>query len=155
MELDDLTQLTDGGDLLADITAALCARLSGGVLFTRVGASLLVSMNPYAPATLGAGGPPLFSAAALAHFRCALPGFQAPHLFDVAARVRAGLAAGVRQAVLCSGESGSGKTECARVLLGALAAAGSPACARLLTSNLLLEAFGNAATAKNDNSSRL
>ena len=59
----------------------------------------------------------------------------------MAAHVRAGLAAGPSpQAVLVSGESGSGKTEAVRVLLGCLAGA-SPVATRLLNANLVLEAL--------------
>ncbi|KAG8200588.1 hypothetical protein JTE90_000658 [Oedothorax gibbosus] len=64
------------------------------------------------------------------------------------------------QCILISGESGSGKTEASKKLLQYLAAASHHAPSvenvkdRLLLSNPILEAFGNAKTNRNDNSSR-
>ncbi|PRD33328.1 UNVERIFIED_CONTAM: Unconventional myosin-Ic [Trichonephila clavipes] len=64
------------------------------------------------------------------------------------------------QCILISGESGSGKTEASKKLLQYLAAASHHAPSvenvkdKLLLSNPILEAFGNAKTNKNDNSSR-
>jgi myosin-5 len=62
-----------------------------------------------------------------------------------------------------SGESGAGKTETVKLLMSHLAEIGlppaassemSPVVRRVLDSNPLLEAFGNAKTSRNDNSSR-
>ncbi|XP_054157929.1 unconventional myosin-Ic-like [Oppia nitens] len=64
------------------------------------------------------------------------------------------------QCILISGESGSGKTEASKKILQFLAAAShhNPTVEsvkdRLLLSNPVLEAFGNAKTNRNDNSSR-
>ena len=59
--------------------------------------------------------------------------------------------------VLIMGESGSGKTEntkkCIQYLVDA-AAPGSSFEARILSTNPILEAFGNSKTCRNDNSSR-
>jgi myosin-5 len=67
-----------------------------------------------------------------------------------------------RQTVIISGESGAGKTESTKLILTYLVAAacsadGASSAAlreRVLSANPLLEAFGNAKTLKNDNSSR-
>jgi myosin heavy subunit len=146
--MNDLTELPDE-ERLAE---TLSQRLTAGTIYTRAGPSLLISVNPYGPARLGPF--PLYSKEVASLYRGGLPGFQPPHLFDVAERVRENLAtSSTPQAILVSGESGSGKTEAIRVLLSSLAGS-SPVASRLLASNLLLEAFGNAQTAKNANSSR-
>jgi myosin-5 len=92
-----------------------------------------------------------------------------PHIFAVADRAyRSMRHYGLSQAVLISGESGSGKTESAKIVMSYLAWAGSPThgspthgdsaaaslASRVLQCNPLLEAFGNARTLRNDNSSR-
>lgn len=55
-----------------------------------------------------------------------------------------------------SGESGSGKTETAKIAMQFLAAIGGASGIehKVLQSNTILEAFGNAKTSRNDNSSR-
>ena len=64
------------------------------------------------------------------------------------------------QSMLVSGESGAGKTETVKIVMEYLAAAtpgrdgAHRAAEQVLASNPLLEAFGNAQTLRNDNSSR-
>ncbi|CAE8602562.1 unnamed protein product [Polarella glacialis] len=62
------------------------------------------------------------------------------------------------QAILVSGESGAGKTETVKILMGHLARIASSDDSshikRIVESNPLLESFGNAQTVRNDNSSR-
>ncbi|KAL1512290.1 hypothetical protein AB1Y20_005552 [Prymnesium parvum] len=98
-----------------------------------------------------------------------------PHVFGVASGAFKGLIAGQNQCILVTGESGAGKTEsCRRVLqyLASASAAGesadidgqaalhvelqAAACRRRGRgeTNCVLEAFGNARTVMNDNSSR-
>jgi myosin heavy subunit len=67
----------------------------------------------------------------------------------------------VNQAVIITGESGSGKTEAAKKILHYIAAVSKGESSAVnhvkdivLATSPLLEAFGNAKTLKNDNSSR-
>lgn len=98
-----------------------------------------------------------------------------PHVYETSSLAYRGLALeGDDQSILVSGESGAGKTETVKILLSDLASIQqgksmnasekqsqsqqqqhkSPIVQRVLDSNPLLEAFGNAKTARNDNSSR-
>ena len=63
------------------------------------------------------------------------------------------------ECILISGESGAGKTEASKYILEFIAATSPSESMSLIKSNLLrsnfvLEAFGNAKTIRNDNSSR-
>jgi len=88
-----------------------------------------------------------------------------PHVYEASSLAYRGLAVeGEDQSILVSGESGAGKTETVKIMLDDLASVQrspddgdqkqSPIVQRVLDSNPLLEAFGNAKTARNDNSSR-
>jgi myosin V len=90
-----------------------------------------------------------------------------PHVYEVSGLCYRGLAVdGRNQSILVSGESGAGKTETVKICMnhmaslqrGPVKATGqtyeSPVVKRIVDSNPLLEAFGNAKTRRNDNSSR-
>jgi myosin-5 len=88
-----------------------------------------------------------------------------PHIYEVSSLCYKGLAVGKKnQSILVSGESGAGKTETVKICMNHIATvqqdpnekseAMSPVVQRILDSNPLLEAFGNAKTRRNDNSSR-
>eukprot|EP00751_Fragilariopsis_kerguelensis_P003632 CAMPEP_0170814840 /NCGR_PEP_ID=MMETSP0733-20121128/37986_1 /TAXON_ID=186038 /ORGANISM="Fragilariopsis kerguelensis, Strain L26-C5" /LENGTH=1580 /DNA_ID=CAMNT_0011173051 /DNA_START=245 /DNA_END=4987 /DNA_ORIENTATION=+ len=91
-----------------------------------------------------------------------------PHVFAVADRsYRQMMAEGRKsQAILISGESGAGKTETTKIVMSYLTNLGAmgtneekkdgelSVMERVLQSNPVLEAFGNARTLRNDNSSR-
>jgi myosin-5 len=91
-----------------------------------------------------------------------------PHVYEVSSLSFSGLAFGGQdQSILVSGESGAGKTETVKIAMNHIASvqrgkttasdSGSfsdPVVNRVLESNPLLEAFGNAKTRRNDNSSR-
>jgi len=91
-----------------------------------------------------------------------------PHVYEISSLCYKGLAFGDSdQSILVSGESGAGKTETVKICMNHIAsvqrgkvAEGSgeafsdPVVNRVLESGPLLEAFGNAKTRRNDNSSR-
>ena len=89
-----------------------------------------------------------------------------PHVYETSALSYKGLAVdNMNQSILVSGESGAGKTETVKICMNHIAAvqrgpsSGKAAkenmvVKRVVESNPLLEAFGNAKTRRNDNSSR-
>ncbi|CBZ56289.1 Myosin, related [Neospora caninum Liverpool] len=85
-----------------------------------------------------------------------------PHVFASSSAAYEGMCNEKQsQTILISGESGAGKTESTKFVMKFLACAGSDDLerrsqveAQVLESNPLLEAFGNARTLRNDNSSR-
>jgi myosin V len=89
-----------------------------------------------------------------------------PHVYEVSSLSYKGLAFGGNdQSILVSGESGAGKTETVKIAMNHIASvqkgpAGKsgadldPVVQKVVESNPLLEAFGNAKTRRNDNSSR-
>ena len=94
-----------------------------------------------------------------------------PHVYEVSALAYKGLTMGEDhedQSILVSGESGAGKTETVKICLNHIASVQrgqvppgyygdsdyDPIVQRVVQSNPLLEAFGNAKTRRNDNSSR-
>jgi len=88
-----------------------------------------------------------------------------PHVYETSALAYKGLAFdGNDQSILVSGESGAGKTETVKICMNHMASCQqgakvsssemSPVVQRIIESNPLLEAFGNAKTTRNDNSSR-
>ena len=92
---------------------------------------------------------------------------QAPHLFAIAEEAFTEMVREVRnQTIVVSGESGAGKTVSAKYIMRYFATRGSPSQAKsrvdaiseteeqILATNPVMEAFGNAKTTRNDNSSR-
>eukprot|EP00924_Labyrinthula_sp_SR-Ha-C_P013543 augustus_masked-scaffold_5-processed-gene-6.34-mRNA-1 protein AED:0.10 eAED:0.10 QI:0/-1/0/1/-1/1/1/0/1165 len=92
-----------------------------------------------------------------------------PHVYQIANNAYRGLLDSEQdQSILISGESGAGKTESTKHVMNFLATVSSPGsdltsgtttekgtiAERVLGSNIILEAFGNARTTRNDNSSR-
>jgi len=88
-----------------------------------------------------------------------------PHIYEVSSLCYKGLALNkMDQSILVSGESGAGKSETVKICMNHIATVQqdpnekmdgmTPVVKRILDSNPLLEAFGNAKTRRNDNSSR-
>ncbi|XP_039137521.1 myosin-1-like isoform X1 [Dioscorea cayenensis subsp. rotundata] len=82
---------------------------------------------------------------------------DSPHVYAIAdTAIREMIRDEVNQSIIISGESGAGKTETAKIAMQYLAAlgGGSGIEYEILETNPILEAFGNAKTSRNDNSSR-
>eukprot|EP00924_Labyrinthula_sp_SR-Ha-C_P000553 maker-scaffold_27-snap-gene-2.56-mRNA-1 protein AED:0.17 eAED:0.17 QI:0/0/0/1/1/1/2/0/1327 len=149
---DDLVMLDPVNE--AFIINNLARRYEKKQIYTWVGAakSVLVSVNPYQNL-------PLYGDDQIDLHRNK-PADQpiGPHVFEVANESYDSMAFDRRnQSILISGESGAGKTEATKQCLKYLAAvAGSDSNVeeKILVANPLLEAFGNAKTIRNINSSR-
>ncbi|KAG6601064.1 Myosin-1, partial [Cucurbita argyrosperma subsp. sororia] len=82
---------------------------------------------------------------------------ESPHVYAITdTAIREMIRDEVNQSIIISGESGAGKTETAKIAMQYLAAlgGGSGIEYEILKTNPILEAFGNAKTLRNDNSSR-
>ncbi|GJD07905.1 Myosin-J heavy chain protein [Galdieria sulphuraria] len=169
---DDLEDFDDAVELRslheAPILDLLRRRYTSEKIYTCVGGeALLVSINPYCPI------PGLFNESTMERiFSNQLLGcsFQ-PHIFSMAdAAYRNMLKSKTPQSLIISGESGAGKTEACKFILKYLVFLNdrersySSTCSmcklsriiseKLLHANPVLEAFGNARTSLNSNSSR-
>ncbi|XP_071519306.1 unconventional myosin-Ia isoform X2 [Panulirus ornatus] len=118
-------------------------------IYTYVGTGL-VSLNPYRRLAL-------YTPDVIHAYRSSCVFHLPPHIYAVADAAHRGVwERNSDQVVVVTGESGAGKTEAAKLVLQYVAGvtAAHPASHRLLQSNPVLEAFGNARTRRNDNSSR-
>ncbi|TKY74852.1 Myosin-15 protein [Spatholobus suberectus] len=124
-------------------------------IYTYTG-SILIAVNPFTKL------PHLYNIHMMEQYKGAPFGELCPHVFAVAdASYRAMMNGGQSQSILVSGESGAGKTETTKLIMQYLTFVGGRAAGddrtveqQVLESNPLLEAFGNARTVRNDNSSR-
>ncbi|KAF3653588.1 Myosin-14 [Capsicum annuum] len=124
-------------------------------IYTYTG-NILIAVNPFRRL------PHLYDNHMMAQYKGAAFGELSPHPFAVAdVAYRLMIDEGVSQSILVSGESGAGKTESTKQLMRYLAYMGGRAAAegrtveqQVLESNPVLEAFGNAKTVRNNNSSR-
>ena len=133
------------------ICHTLRKRLEADAFYTAVG-TILVAINPFKY------HPELYTSTLMHDYH--QPGNRTlpPHVFNIAAAAHRSLSLEAKtQALLISGESGAGKTEATKHCLAFLAEVAGSASAvegQLLQANPLLEAFGNAKTVRNNNSSR-
>ncbi|XP_073956777.1 unconventional myosin IC-like isoform X1 [Choristoneura fumiferana] len=128
-------------------------RFNENIIYTYIG-NVLISVNPYKHL-------PIYTEEKTQqYYKKAF--FEAPpHVFAIADNAYRSLVYEHReQCILISGESGSGKTEASKKVLEYIAARTKHLRTvetvkdKLLQTNPLLEAFGNAKTNRNDNSSR-
>ena len=149
---DDLTSLPSLTD--SAVLEACKLRFSDNKIYTKIN-SLLVAVNPFQRL-------PIYGDAVMKQYQDAAVGTQPPHIYSPAAASYTGLLAGSPQSLIISGESGAGKSESAKLILKHLAFCstapsddGSPGVEdKILASSPPLEAFGNAKTPMNNNSSR-
>ncbi|KAK7312977.1 hypothetical protein VNO77_37273 [Canavalia gladiata] len=123
-------------------------RYSQEMIYSKAG-PILIALNPFKDLQMNGND-------CVSRYR---QGFiDSPHTFMEAFNLFLYLADEVNQSIIISGESGSGKTETAKIALQCLAAlGGGGSCGienEILQTNYILEAFGNAKTSRNDNSSR-
>ncbi|XP_044466154.1 myosin-12 [Mangifera indica] len=133
----------------------LACRFSLNEIYTYTG-NILIAVNPFRRL------PHLYDIHMMEQYKGAAFGELSPHLFAVADTCyRAMKNEQGSQSILVSGESGAGKTETTKMLMRYLAFMGGRSSTegrtveqQVLESNPVLEAFGNAKTVKNNNSSR-
>ncbi|QDZ18026.1 heavy chain of myosin [Chloropicon primus] len=120
-------------------------------IYTRAG-NVLVAVNPFKQL-------PIYTEEVARAYESG-PSDQGPHIFEIAQRSYGELfETGKSQSVVISGESGSGKTENTKFVLRQLTqkskrSTGKGVDKAILQTNPILEAFGNAKTLRNNNSSR-
>lgn len=118
-------------------------------IYTRAG-PVLIAVNPFKNV-------PLYTTALLERYKSKDKEGLGPHVYMTAENAFAAMMRdGVNQSIIISGESGAGKTETAKIAMQYLAAVGGGGGVEneILQTNPILEAFGNAKTLRNDNSSR-
>ncbi|XP_010463346.1 PREDICTED: myosin-3-like [Camelina sativa] len=122
-------------------------RYNQDMIYTKAG-PVLVAVNPFKEV-------PLYGNRNIEAYR--KRSNDSPHVYAIAdTAIREMIRDEVNQSIIISGESGAGKTETAKIAMQYLAAlgGGSGIEYEILKTNPILEAFGNAKTLRNDNSSR-
>ncbi|XP_076129350.1 myosin VIa isoform X5 [Alosa pseudoharengus] len=126
-------------------------RYSKDRIYTYV-ANILIAVNPYVDL------PKLYSPETIQQYRGRSLGTLPPHVYAIADKAYRDMKVlKMSQSIIVSGESGAGKTENTKFVLRYLTTSygtGQDIDERIVEANPLLEAFGNAKTVRNNNSSR-
>ncbi|KGL76237.1 Unconventional myosin-VI [Tinamus guttatus] len=126
-------------------------RYSKDRIYTYV-ANILIAVNPYFDI------PKFYSSETIKKYQGRSLGTLPPHVFAIADKAfRDMKVLKMSQSIIVSGESGAGKTENTKFVLRYLTESygtGQDIDDRIVEANPLLEAFGNAKTVRNNNSSR-
>ncbi|CAN0888253.1 VIII-1 [Linum grandiflorum] len=143
--VDDLMQLSYLSE--PSVLYNLQYRYNQDMIYTKAG-PVLVAINPFKKV-------PLYGNDSIDAYRN--KSADNPHVYAITdTAIREMIRDEVNQSIIISGESGAGKTETAKIAMQYLAAlgGGSGIEDEILKTNPILEAFGNAKTLRNDNSSR-
>uniref|UniRef100_A0A3B5XZG3 Myosin motor domain-containing protein n=1 Tax=Triticum aestivum TaxID=4565 RepID=A0A3B5XZG3_WHEAT len=143
--VDDLMQLSYLSE--PSVLYNLQYRYSQDMIYTKAG-PVLVAVNPFKKVAL-------YGNEYIKAYRNKT--MDSPHVYAIAdSALREMKRDEVNQSIIISGESGAGKTETAKIAMQYLASlgGGSGIEYEILQTNPILEAFGNAKTLRNDNSSR-
>ncbi|GAB4846314.1 Myosin-2 [Ancistrocladus abbreviatus] len=144
--VDDLIQLSYLNE--PSVLYNLRCRYSQDMIYSKAG-PVLIALNPFKDMQI-------YGSNFIAAYRQSL--VDSPHVYAIAdTAYNEMIQDGVNQSIIVSGESGAGKTETVKHAMQYLATLGGGSggieCEVLQTS-CILEAFGNAKTSRNDNSSR-
>ncbi|KAE9609909.1 putative myosin ATPase [Lupinus albus] len=151
--VDDMTKLSYLHE--PGVLHNLATRYELNEIYTYTG-NILIAINPFQRL------PHLYDTHMMEQYKGAGFGELSPHVFAIAdVAYRAMINEGKSNSILVSGESGAGKTETTKMLMRYLAYLGGRSGVegrtveqQVLESNPVLEAFGNAKTIRNNNSSR-
>uniref|UniRef100_A0ACD5VSH5 Uncharacterized protein n=1 Tax=Avena sativa TaxID=4498 RepID=A0ACD5VSH5_AVESA len=151
--VDDMTRLSYLHE--PGVLDNLAVRYAKNVIYTYTG-NILIAINPFQRL------PNLVDVCTMEKYKGANLGDLDPHVFAIAdVSYRQMMNEGKSNSILVSGESGAGKTETTKLLMRYLAFLGGRSGTggrtveqQVLESNPVLEAFGNAKTVRNNNSSR-
>lgn len=146
--VEDMIQLGDLNE--AGILRNLQMRYFSNLIYTYTG-SILVAVNPYQIL-------PIYTAEQIKLYKERKIGELPPHIFAIGDNSYHNMRRyNQDQCIIISGESGAGKTESTKLILQFLAAVSGQHSwieQQILEANPVMEAFGNARTIRNDNSSR-
>ncbi|TKW16381.1 hypothetical protein SEVIR_5G297100v4 [Setaria viridis] len=151
--VDDMTRLSYLHE--PGVLDNLAVRYAKNIIYTYTG-NILIAINPFQRL------PNLVDSRTMEKYKGANLGDLDPHVFAIAdVSYRQMINEGKSNSILVSGESGAGKTETTKLLMRYLAFLGGRSGTgertveqQVLESNPVLEAFGNAKTVRNNNSSR-